>query len=366
MAKRLVIFSFVLQFYHCTKLVKIFSRKHLFLELVIVDQKTLWIDSELEEVERRNRLLCRDIKNMNTKIDMLNGKQYERRKHQEEDEIHCRDVHLHMKERLEESELFLLRLYNEIEWLTREIEDYKQETIAKHRETLSWETKWKMTAEAKRQQSIELDKSGDIGVMKSEIHRMEVRYSQLKRAQEKLVHDMETCVHHRDHIFDVSNARSKLKHPKLSTKFNAMQIKVNDLKTRLKHCVADTNSIERQIEAVSADRDAVEKEIYSFSQTIDDEKIQYILLQNEIDQATLIKQENLDSIIRMQQRAKKYRQLTIAQQLPRTRSEAAIDSQSAQHSEISQQLIAILEQLLNDFPDQKMTISRVLFILGAK
>lgn len=43
---------------------------------------------------------------------------------------------------------------------------------------------------------------GDIAVMKSEIHKMEMRLSHLRRIQDKLIHDMEFCVARRDIILD--------------------------------------------------------------------------------------------------------------------------------------------------------------------
>ena len=50
---------------------------------------------------------------------------------------------------------------------------------------------------------------GDITVMKSEIHKMEMRLLHLRRVQEKLIHDMEVCIARRDIILD--KVMSKLK-----------------------------------------------------------------------------------------------------------------------------------------------------------
>ena len=50
---------------------------------------------------------------------------------------------------------------------------------------------------------------GDITVMKSEIHKMEMRLLHLRRVQEKLIHDMEFCIARRDIILD--KVMSKLK-----------------------------------------------------------------------------------------------------------------------------------------------------------
>jgi predicted transcriptional regulator len=41
---------------------------------------------------------------------------------------------------------------------------------------------------------------GEIATMKNEIHKMEMRLSHLRRIQEKLIHDMESCVARRDVI----------------------------------------------------------------------------------------------------------------------------------------------------------------------
>lgn len=55
----------------------------------------------------------------------------------------------------------------------------------------------------------ERNDGGDIATMKSEIHKMEMRLSHLRRVQEKLIHDMEFCVTRRDIILD--KVMSKLK-----------------------------------------------------------------------------------------------------------------------------------------------------------
>jgi len=59
----------------------------------------------------------------------------------------------------------------------------------------------------------ERSNGGDIAVMKSEIHKMEMRLSHLHRAQEKLIHDMEFCVARRDIILDKVMSKFK-KDPK--------------------------------------------------------------------------------------------------------------------------------------------------------
>lgn len=59
----------------------------------------------------------------------------------------------------------------------------------------------------------ERSSDGDITAMKSEIHKMEMRLSHLRRVQEKLIHDMQFCVARRDIILDKVMSKFK-KDPK--------------------------------------------------------------------------------------------------------------------------------------------------------
>jgi len=67
----------------------------------------------------------------------------------------------------------------------------------------------KLMQEAMKKLKDDHSDGGDITVMKSEIHKMEMRLLHLRRVQEKLIHDMEFCIARRDIILD--KVMSKLK-----------------------------------------------------------------------------------------------------------------------------------------------------------
>ena len=56
---------------------------------------------------------------------------------------------------------------------------------------------------------------GEIKAMKAEIHRMEVRYTQLMRQQEKMIQDMEKSVFKRESIIVRGDAQAKMQRKKL-------------------------------------------------------------------------------------------------------------------------------------------------------
>lgn len=367
-------------------------------ELLVIDQKMLKVDSELIEIEKSDQNLIRDIKNLNTKLDILSAKLFDKRQNNASEKDQCQYVHMKLVDKLRDDEMSVIQLENELISISNEIDELKRTVLDRHHEALNWETKWKMIEEAKRQNDEEYAKSGEIGSMKMEIRRMEVRLGELKRAQEKLVSDMELCVHHREHIFDQANMRNKLPHKK-SKLVDTMQYRFNQLQSKLIQVSAEVKEFEKQTANVMSARAAIEDKLDKLNQDIDDERTQYMLMQNEIEQAVLLKQEvkytywaaqiqtqefkptfwdvrrsqilfsnrsqflfllqNLELIIRLQNRAKRYRSVVQAQQIPKNRAESVVDTQFDHNRDVSMNLISILEDLLHEFPEHKFSIQRV-------
>lgn len=258
-------------------------------ELLIIGQKTLQINNELSDIGSQDQNIQRDIKNLNTKLDLLSGKLFEKRKANSMEREQCHFEYMRMLDRLREDEMAIVRMKNDIDAVSQEITALKGNVMEKHEEALSWETKWKLVEETKRANDAEYAKSGEISAMKCEIHRMDVRYSELKRAQDKLVADMELCVHHREHIFDQANVRGKLsqKHTK---QVNTAQYRVNEFQSKLKQVLTETGAIEKEISVVLNGQEMMTNELTEINKAIDLEREQYVLLQNEIEQAILLRQ----------------------------------------------------------------------------
>lgn len=259
---------------------------------MVVEQKTLKMNNELVDMGKTDQNLMRDIKNLNTKLDILSAKLYDKKQDNASEKEQCQFMYIQMVDKLRSDEMSVVQLENELLSITDEIDELKRLVLNRHHEALQWETKWKMIEEAKRQNDAEYAKSGEIGAMKMEIHRMEVRLSELKRAQEKLVADMELCVHHREHIFDQANMRNKLPHKK-SKLIDTVQYRYNQLQSKLVQISNEINAMEKQTGNIVSARREIEAKLDKLNQDIDDERTQYVLLQNEIEQALLLKQEVL-------------------------------------------------------------------------
>ena len=257
---------------------------------MVIEQKTLKIDAELDEIQKQDIETKRKFKALTLQLDKLSAQLFEKKLYHENNEAECEYKHSELLDRLKNEEMSALQLQKDIIDRTAEIEQTKALVMEKHREALSWETKWKMANETYRSHQAEYAAESEIGIMKAEIHRMEVRYMHLKRAQEKLVHDMENCVMHREHIFDGANIRGKIPDSKTKSRFT-IQHRLNEMRNKLKHITNESSGVERNIHDMIKQKSKLMDAINRLTQDIENERVQDSLLLHEIEQAALLKQE---------------------------------------------------------------------------
>ncbi|CRL00591.1 CLUMA_CG013851, isoform A [Clunio marinus] len=328
-------------------------------QLMVVEQKALKVEAELEQSQMEQKEINRSLSILNNKLDQASVKLYEKRKMHEKGAVECEIAHKETINKLKDAEMDVLRLEQDITELGREIEEFKQEMTDKHNEALSWETKVKMASEAKKLQDDELAKSSEIGIMKAEIHRMEVKYAQLKKIQEKMVQALENSVYHRDHIHDAAKVREKKTGTKNKTQSN-IKHKLNEMMNKLKIIKIELKTNQKQFTEFQAREQEIKDKIAAKEQDIQREKMQDCLLQTEIEQSLLLKQKNLENIVKRQKRTKSYKTLQTCTYLPKLKAATVMDAELQRQTEIHQHLLEILESLQRDFPAHKFPIEKIL------
>ncbi|KRK05119.1 uncharacterized protein Dyak_GE11326 [Drosophila yakuba] len=318
-------------------------------ELSIIRQKSLKSDQELEISYRKAKELEIFIKKFTSKLELLNDKIYKKRIYHDVEESEFDHEQSEQTQKLKITELKILKLEGKIIELQNEIEFYKDFVIDNHRETLSWETKYKMLEETIKWAKKERSVKGEIGLMKTEIHRMNIRYSQLKRAQESLVLDLEHCVMHREQIFVNASVKEHLQ-TKFKQRKNASQIQV-----RLDEVHNRTELISNEITFLSEkqlidDVNKIERMIYMLRRIqtdLNDIIKEDANIQDRIEEGVLAKHANLEQIIRKQMRAKAYKKLnSLKSQQVILRSELTVQQISQKQSELNYNLTEISKALL--------------------
>ncbi|XP_015749660.1 PREDICTED: coiled-coil domain-containing protein 40-like [Acropora digitifera] len=149
-------------------------------------------NGEMQDIQRNIRSMQNDMTKLNTLITKESGLKENLQQGtvlMESDFIQA----------LKEAEGESITMQNQIDALNEEKERLLNSLVEAERQIMLWEKKTQLAREAKNAVDFEYGQ-GEIKAMKAEIHRMQVRYSQLMRQQEKMIQDMEKSVVRREVI----------------------------------------------------------------------------------------------------------------------------------------------------------------------
>ncbi|CAL1681447.1 unnamed protein product [Lasius platythorax] len=254
-------------------------------------------------------------------------------------------------------------MQSDLKQLYEEKELLKDNLDAVQQESLSWEKKVQLMQEMMKKLRDERSSGGDIAVMKSEIHKMEMRLSHLRRIQEKLIHDMEFCVARRDIILDKVMSKFK-KDPKGQHNQKVIFCKrLADQKLKIKQIAKDTKKMENRIfEQECQIKDTLDKcnELQTALKMMED------VIPNvdqKIMQMEAIKYHNLQALVFKQRKAKMLQDIKSNRYKILFTSEAAISEEFQNEQILHDYLKHVMERTSQDFPLLKNNIQKIFLTL---
>lgn len=325
---------------------------------MIIEQKYRKIERELSELSAEEDKISRAMVQLNSQIQFLGNQVFSKKLKNDEKETECNHNFDQFYEKLKGTEKHAMTVEEEICAVERDLQTIKDSVVEKNREIFSWDGKYKTIVDVKRYQDQEASVDGEINRMRMEIHRMEIRHAQLKRAQERLMQDLDNCVIHREKIFDQSLVRNKL--PVVKNRRSNAEEKVVDIKSRIRQINQDSLMTEKSVQELSTRQTELEGELRRKMYEIESERQKDHQIQVEIEEAQLLRHSNLEAIVKCQKRAKRYKAILMNACPPKCRSEASVDNRMERQSEIQEQLLSFLDSLVNDFPDQKFPLTKIL------
>lgn len=224
-------------------------------EIMIIGQKNFKLEYALEMLTKEEANVNKIITSLNQKLSRMNSNLVV----QKDLEKELEDKNCIMKNEcllsFQELELEVIKIQSDLKNLCTEKILLKEELNSAQQESLAWEKKviylllqyhlflynyyniniikvqlLQDTIKNMKEES----STGGIASMKSEIHRMEMRLSYLKKIQEKLIHDMNLCITRRDIIVDKMFGKLK-KNPKVKHNEKIIMYKrLSDQKVKIK------------------------------------------------------------------------------------------------------------------------------------
>lgn len=330
-------------------------------QILILQQKNLKITDDLDGIKIQHQKTTRNILNLHNQILMKSETLSKKKGTKQYLDVHNDLTQADYLNKLKISELDCLKIEAEIGEIEEDKISMSKQLLEINREVLEWEKKLKLIVETKSQIQEEKSSSGEIGHMKAEVHRMEVRYNQLKKAQEKLVCDMEHCVTRRESIFSTTEAREKKGSSSIEkTRFNFNR-KIDDTRNKIKQVENEVAVVKSKVAKVAEEKkhfqqqlDLIKQDLSEIGKLTDD-------LLTEYENMKSSKQVQFELLVIKQKKLNMYTDLSKGKKpFISFKTDCALVREYNKHNEINGRLISLVESLMAYFPNYVHCFNRVL------
>jgi len=313
---------------------------------IILEQKKMRLNQNFSAQEKQIRELEIALKNLDFDMNKLNdtfSNNLDKQKNLKNENFNLENEFV---QKLKELENDSIKLENNIQNLKEEKADVLAEIVEAERQILLWERKIQLEKEMQDTLDPNIGQS-EIVAMKQEIHRMELRYQQLKKKQEQMIKEMERAVFKRETIqlkylpkVEKKNAQDKTSQGKLSRQ-------IANLKQTLKHTTESSIQLDSTVEQKIQELDQVNDEIERASGEI--QGIEEESRRNQMDFVTMKieRQKNMSDIFKLQTEGKRYDEILgdrFRPSVEEDRVDQALDEQLNQNKAIQDILVGVLNE----------------------
>jgi chromosome segregation ATPase len=324
---------------------------------IILEQKKMRLNQNFDSQNKQIRQLEIALKNLDFDMNKLNdtfSDNLDKQKNLKNENFNLENEFV---QKLKELENDSIKLENNIQNLKEEKADILAEIVEAERQILLWERKIQLEKEMQDTLDPNIGQS-EIVAMKQEIHRMELRYEQLKKKQEQMIKDMERAVFKRETIqlkylpkVEKKNAQDKTSQGKLSRQ-------IANLKQTLKHTTESSinldSTIEQKIQELERVNEEIEKangEIQGVEEDSNNRHLDLISLKME-------RQQNLYNIYKLQTEGKRFDEIANGRFRPSVEEEKveeAIQEQKARNHHVAE----ILANVMNENQELEPVLARL-------
>ncbi|XP_053157857.1 coiled-coil domain-containing protein 40 isoform X2 [Hemicordylus capensis] len=325
-------------------------------EITIKEQKKVRIENEIQQEKNQLKDIERHMKNMANDLEKLHTLINKNSATSEELQQGNTIMENDFVRSLKVSERESIEMQEKLDHLREEKERLLNCLVEAECQMMQWEKKIQLAKEMRAAVDSETGQ-GDIRAMKSEIHRMQVRYSQLMRQQEKMMRDTEAAVARRETIVVRGEGQSK-QNKQLLTKsdfhYKKLELmkKIKETQKNAAECNITIAHLEKTQKNIS--NTLLEKQKHNAILNVEIDELQL-----ELDQLQIKKQQNLSDIVANQTRVKHMQAVKEGKYSPLYRTELIMRIERQKLEERLYGISVILHQIEQEFPQHYRTIRRL-------
>ncbi|KAH9504072.1 Coiled-coil domain-containing protein 40 [Bulinus truncatus] len=332
-------------------------------QLTILSQKKIRTESEIEHQHREMCDIERSVRNMRNDIIKLNGLLHKEKCVGEELEQGNILMENAFIAGLQGAELESIQMQDRLDGIKEEKERLLNSLVEAERQIMLWEKKTQLARETRDAVNSEIGQ-GEMQAMRSEIHRMQVRHSQLMKQQERMIQDMEKAVSRRDTIVTRGEAQSKMKN-KIVTK-GTFERQMGEMRKKIKQTIQEANSCDSELKELREHQQAVSEQLEQKQVNCQQLQGASDTLDGDLERAVEVKQRNMMELLSRQQKSKYYQQVKDNKYTMMCRSESSLQLESQKQEDRLQSLTSIVHRLNSEFPYAQPALRKVTMTLTSR
>jgi len=275
---------------------------------MVLQQKKIRVEAQLEAQQKEIKGLGNAMKHLRFDMDRMSGAVVKHDGRSKELSNANQMMETEFVAKLKEIESHCLDIERNISTVKEDKAQMNNDILESERQVLLWERK--ITLEKEMQQALDPNVGqADASAMKKEIHRMELRLSQLKRRQESMIIEMERAIHKRDAI--TLKYEPKAKKEKATTNTSNVKRQSQSLKNNLKLCTQANADAEQKIAQREHDLSALQQSIEQAAEECGRLEQSAEQLRSEVQVGTVTKQRNLSQLLKLQRDRQRFDELAM-------------------------------------------------------
>ncbi|XP_039358353.1 coiled-coil domain-containing protein 40 isoform X2 [Mauremys reevesii] len=322
-------------------------------QITIMQQKKVRTENEIQQEKNEQKDIERHMRNMANdlmKFNMLINKN----SHNSEELQHGNTIMENEFVRsLKAAERESIEMQEKLDRLHEEKERLLNSLVEAEHQIMLWEKKIQLAKEMRAAVDSETGQ-GEIRAMKTEIHRMQVRYSQLTKQQEKMIRDMEAAVSRRETIMIRGEGQSKMD-KKHFTKSD-FHHKTQELRKKIKETQKNAQDCNRTITELENTQKSLSISLLEKQQQLSSLQAEADVLDADIERLQDQKRWNLSEIVAYQNRQKHLQAVKDGKYTPLCRTQQALQKEQRKQQDRLHTINVIIHQIQQEYPQYQRVL----------
>ncbi|XP_043384526.1 coiled-coil domain-containing protein 40 isoform X8 [Chelonia mydas] len=323
-------------------------------QITIMQQKKVRTENEIQQEKNEQKDIERHMRNMANdlmKLNMLINKN----SHNSEELQHGNTIMENEFVRsLKAAERESIEMQEKLDRLHEEKERLLNSLVEAEHQIMLWEKKIQLAKEMRAAVDSETGQ-GEIRAMRTEIHRMQVRYSQLTKQQEKMIRDMEAAVSRRETIMIRGEGQSKMDKKHFTQ--SDFHHKTQELRKKIKETQKNAQDCNRTITELENTQKSLSIGLLEKQQQVSSLQAETDVLDADIERLQDKKRWNLSEIVAYQTRQKHLQAVKDGKYTPLCRTQQVLQQEQRKQQDRLHTINVIIHQIQQEYPQYQRVLS---------